>query len=258
VKGDKTVTASFDQVPFPDPEFVDNPEPRCPCVLLLDTSGSMNDERKVTTRGFITPVQKMLRESPAQEKSLRPIDELNAGLKAFRDELMRDELAVKRVEISLVTFGPVRKLTDFQTPDELRVPRLVAEGDTPMGAAIECAIEMVRDRKATYKHNGISYYRPWIFLISDGEPTDKWQRAAEMVRAGEQSKSFAFFAVGVESANFDILSRLAIRQPLHLNGLRFHEMFVWLSSSLSSVSRSSPGDEVALENPVRPDGWASL
>jgi uncharacterized protein with von Willebrand factor type A (vWA) domain len=36
----------LEQVPFPEPEFVDNPEPRCPCVLLLDTSGSMNDERQ--------------------------------------------------------------------------------------------------------------------------------------------------------------------------------------------------------------------
>ena len=26
-------------------EFVDNPEPRCPCVLLLDVSGSMTGSR---------------------------------------------------------------------------------------------------------------------------------------------------------------------------------------------------------------------
>jgi len=249
------VNETLDQIPFPDPEFVDNPEPRCPCVLLLDTSGSMKDEKKVSPA--LTPVQR-LTSDPGMSRTVRPIDELNAGLVALRDELMADELAVKRVEISLVTFGPVRKLTDFQSPDMFRPPRLDAEGDTPMGAAIEAAIEMVKERKAAYKQNGISYYRPWIFLISDGGPTDNWRRAAELVIAGEQAKAFAFFAVGVEGADFDILSRLSVRRPLRLDGLRFRDMFMWLSASLSSVSRSLPGDEVAFKNPAAPDGWASL
>jgi uncharacterized protein YegL len=215
----------------------------------------MKDPKQVSQA--LSPVQKILSDSLVT-KSIRPIDELNAGLVAFREELMADELAVKRVEISLVTFGPVRKLTDFLTPDVFRPPKLAAEGDTPMGQAIERAIEMARERKEAYRQNGVSYYRPWIFMISDGEPTDDWWRAAELVRAGEQSKAFAFFAVGVEGANFDILNRIAVRQPLKLGGLRFREMFMWLSSSLSAVSRSSPGDEIALKNPAVPDGWASI
>lgn len=215
----------------------------------------MNDVKQVSQA--LSPVEKILSE-PRAPRTIRPIDELNAGLLAFRSELMVDELAVKRVELSLVTFGPVRKITDFQTPDLFRAPKLAAEGDTPMGKAIEKAVDIVSERKAAYRQNGVSYYRPWIFLISDGEPTDDWRRSAELVRAGEQTKSFAFFAVGVEGANFDILNRIAVRQPLKLNGLRFREMFMWLSSSLSSVSRSSPGDEVALENPAKPDGWASV
>jgi uncharacterized protein YegL len=215
----------------------------------------MNDVKQVSQS--LTPVQKILRERQTTRMA-RPIDELNGGLLAFRDELMADELAVKRVEISLVTFGPVRKITDFQTADLFRPPKLAAEGDTPMGQAIEKAVEIVRDRKASYRHNGVSYYRPWIFLISDGEPTDDWRQAAELVRTGEQTKAFAFFAVGVDGANFDILNRIAVRQPLQLSGLRFREMFMWLSSSLSSVSRSSPGDDVALDNPAAPGGWASV
>jgi uncharacterized protein YegL len=250
-----SVTEPPDQIPFPDPEFVDNPEPRCPCVLLLDTSGSMNDAKQVLQP--LSPIQKILNE-PFASRAVRPIDEMNAGLLAFREELMADELAIKRVEISLVTFGPVKKITDFQTPDIFRAPKLDAKGDTPMGEAIEKAVEIVRERKAAYRQNGVSYYRPWIFLISDGEPTDDWRRAAEVVRSGEQTRAFAFFAVGVEGANFDILNRIAVRQPLKLSGLRFREMFVWLSSSLSAVSRSGPGDEVALENPTAPDGWASV
>ena len=216
------------QVPFGGEEFAVNPEPRCPCLLLLDSSHSMQGA---------------------------PIAELNRGLVAFKDELATDALAMKRVEVALVTFGPVALVSDFQTPDFYQPPQLVTTGDTPMGTAIEFGLDLLRQRKDTYKANGISYYRPWIFLITDGAPTDDWHRAAELVKQGEDSKSFSFFPVGVQGANMDILSQISTREPLKLQGLKFRELFAWLSSSLSRVSASQMGDKVQIPTPA---GWSEV
>jgi uncharacterized protein YegL len=222
----------MDQVPFGESaEFALNTEPRCPCLLLLDTSGSM--------RG-------------------KPLDELNAGIRQFKDELFADEMAQKRVEIAIVGFGPVRVLTEFQTPDVFDPPTLTATGDTPIGAAIEAGLALLDQRKQAYKNNGVSYYRPWIFLITDGGPTDYWQAAAEKVKAGEAANSFSFFSVGVEGARMDILSQITTREPLKLQALRFRDLFSWLSNSLGSVSQSKVGTAVALENPAAPGGWGSV
>lgn len=222
------MSSELDQVPFGAAEFVGNPEPRCPCLLLLDTSHSMQGA---------------------------PIDELNRGVLTFKDELFTDSLAMKRVEIAVVTFGPVTVVNDFQTPDTFHPPTLTTTGDTPMGAAIERGIEMLRQRKDTYRANGISFYRPWIFLITDGAPTDHWQNAARLVKEGESSNAFAFFAIGVRGASMEVLSQISVRDPIRLDGLKFRELFVWLSSSLKGVSRSQPGQVVALPPP---SGWAEV
>jgi uncharacterized protein YegL len=222
---------NLDQVPFAGAEFAENPEPRCPCLLLLDTSGSMQGS---------------------------PIQELNAGLTTFKDAIAADTMALKRVEVAVVSFGPVQVQSEFQTVDTFVTPVLAASGDTPMGAAIQRGLTMVEERKRTYKSNGISYYRPWIFLITDGGPTDAWKDAADQVHQGENKKSFSFFAVGVEGANFEILKQIATREPLKLKGLRFQDLFIWLSNSLGAVSRSSTGDHVSLSNPVTPEGWAAV
>jgi uncharacterized protein YegL len=218
------------QVPFGYPDLVSNPEPRCPCLLLLDTSGSMSGA---------------------------PIAELNAGLQAFRHDLQADAVAMQRVELAIITFGPVETHAEFHTTDGFEPPMLQASGGTPMGEAIMRGLDMLEARKRTYKQAGVSYFRPWVFLITDGGPTDAWHAAAQRVHAGEQSKAFAFFAVGVSGANMQTLAQICSpdRQPLSLNGLQFRQLFQWLSSSLSGIAKSRPGETVALP---APSGWASV
>ncbi|MET0498819.1 MAG: VWA domain-containing protein [Steroidobacteraceae bacterium] len=220
---------TFDQVPFNNVEFADNPEPRCACLLLLDTSGSMEGAK---------------------------IAQLNAGLATFAEQLRADSMASKRVEVAVVTFGPVKVVQNFVTADTYSPVPLRASGNTPIGEAIETAVRLVSERKQAYRANGIGYYRPWIFLISDGEPTDDTAAASLLIRKGESKKSFMFYSVGVENADIGRLAQIAVRQPLRLKGLSFGQLFVWLSDSLSSVSRSQVSDAPELTNPAAPGGWA--
>jgi len=213
---------------FEASEFAENPEPRVPCVLLLDVSGSMSGQ---------------------------PIAELNEGLGTLKDTLSADSLASKRAELAIVTFGgTVDVAQDFVTAGQFQPPHLSARGGTPMGQAIVTGLDMIATRKSTYRANGISYYRPWVFLITDGGPDDGWQAAADLVKQGEASKSFAFFTVGVEGSNFEVLAKISTRAPVKLKGLNFRDLFLWLSQSMQSVSQSSPGDKVTLP----PAGWADI
>jgi uncharacterized protein YegL len=213
------------------PEFVDNPEPRCPVVLLLDTSGSMQGE---------------------------PIRQLNSGIEAFRESISRDQAASLRVEVAVVTFGDsVRLVTDFVTIDRFKPVQLSAVGGTPMGEAISYTLELLEDRKVTYKSSGVPYYQPWVFMITDGAPTDSWQMSAQKVKQAEQARKLSFFAVAVLEADINTLKQIAPsnRPPVQLQGLNFNEMFVWLSQSLSRVSVSKPGEQMT---DLPPLGWGQV
>jgi uncharacterized protein YegL len=221
---------------FDPGDFASNPDPRAPCVLALDTSGSMSGQA---------------------------IRELNEGLRAYQQDLIADSLAARRVELAVVSFGgKVELVQDFVSPAHYVPTDLLAEGDTPMAEAVMRGVHLLEKRKEIYRANGISYYRPWIFLFTDGEPTDNaqyWNMAQETVRRGEAEGKFTFFAFGVAGANFAKLKELTgNRSPLQLKGRSFRDFFVWLSNSQQRVSQASVGANVRLLPATGDSGWAEV
>jgi uncharacterized protein YegL len=213
---------------FDDVYFASNHDPTCPCILLLDTSASMSGA---------------------------PIAALNEGLQIFHQDIRNDANACNRVEVAIVTFGNggVQTVQEFTNITQVKMPTLTAGGNTPMGAAIEHALDLLRQRKNAFHVNAAPYYRPWVFLITDGAPTDSWQGAAERVHTEEKANALTFFAVGVGEADMSTLAQITTRQPLKLQGLKFTELFLWLSASQKRVSASVPKTPVPLP---APDGWA--
>lgn len=209
-------------------EFAENPEPRCPCVLILDTSGSMQGAG---------------------------IQALNEGLKTFERELKADPIARKRVEVAIVTFGhDVEVVQDFVTADQFSAPVLSAPGRTTnMGTGIVKAIEIADGRKASYKTNGITYFQPWALLITDGEASDSLTEAGQKVQTLEAAEKLLFIAIGVKGANMAQLATVTAptRPPLPLEGLNFSQFFIWLGQSISAKSKSKQGEKIALPSP----GW---
>jgi uncharacterized protein YegL len=202
-------------------EFITNQNPRCPCMLILDTSSSMKGAR---------------------------IEALNAGLVTLRDELLNDRLASKRIELAVVEFNSsARVVQDFVTAENFEPPALTASGLTNMAGGINEALDLIQQRKSAYRSNGVPYYRPWAFLITDGAPTCDMGDVSRRVHEEDRDKRIAFFAVGVEGADFECLKNISAREPKKLDGLKFRELFVWLSGSMRRVSQSRVGEMVPLE-----------
>jgi uncharacterized protein YegL len=222
------------QPAIPDVALVDNTEQRTPLVLVLDRSGSMSGA---------------------------PIEQLNAGLKLLEQELKADAIAAKRVRLLVVQYGGFDEaeiLEDWKDAMDFVAPVLEASGTTPTGQAVDLALAKIEEEKQNFKQAGVAYTRPWLFLMSDGQPTDDWTSAAERCRQAEQNNKVAIFPIAVgEGAQADAMGQFSSKGSANvkkLNGLKFQELFLWLSASMKVVSQSRPGGQAQLP---AVDSWSN-
>ena len=208
---------------IPDVHFSDNASQRTPCVLVLDGSGSMEGD---------------------------PVNQLNAGLHTFEAQLKGNPLTALRVQVLVIVAGGASEATvvaDWCDAIDFDPPTIRADGGTPLGAAMTLALHKVEAQKAAYDAYGISSTRPWILLISDGEPNDPgWELAAERCRRAELDKRVVVFPIGTRDADLEALGRFSVNDAKQLAGLDFSELFVWLSRSMTAVSQAAPGAAVQL------------
>ena len=217
----------LNQESFGPPKFVNPGEPHLACVLLLDTSGSM-----------IGP----------------PIDSLNKALQDFVTQVSMDDMAQKRVDVAIVEFNNSANPVQPFTPISQMTPvKLNATGATAMGAGINLAIDMLKDRNRLYDSMGTKCYRPWIFMITDGEPTDELEMAKKRIVEEEGKGEYGklkFFALGVPGYKKETLIDLTRHQTrpriMELENFDFTGIFKWMSDSMVTISVSKVSEEVAL------------
>lgn len=202
------------------------------CVVLVDISGSMSRDGA--------------------------IDELNQGLQAFKQALQEDAMACGCTDVSLISFGTeVRELVPFCPAADFQPPYLSAGGLTAMNEAIITGLDSIDLRKTEYKNVGVPYWRPWIFLLTDGIPTDDELHTAALdrLRDAVDRKKITFFPMGI-GAGADIpylkqYTKDGAGAVLKASKDNFKEAFVWLSNSMSVISNSNPST-TSLELPPLP------
>lgn len=233
-------------------DLVNNPTARVPVCLCLDTSGSMG-----SGGGFLSGLC-------GGNSGSAPIDELNEGVKLFYDAIRDDETAMYSAEIAIVTFGGSEQLVeDFANIErQPNVPTFTANGGTPMGEAVNLALDCLEKRKQEYKDKGVDYFQPWLVLMTDGEPngsSSELERAVNRTVDMVNTKKLTIFPIGIgNDADMNVLAKFSPkRSPLKLRGMNFKEFFQWLSQSVSRTSQSMPGESVSLDmDGIK--GWAEL
>lgn len=209
------------------PRIAAQNEPHLACLLLLDTSGSMS--------------------GPA-------IDSLCKAINTFKQHAIQDPQTCKRVDIAIMQFDDdVNVVQEFVPITEMKDNITLSTGGcTEMGKAILAAIDKVKDRNRFYASLGTPCYQPWIFMITDGGPTDDITEAANKI-AEESNKGthgkLKFWSIGVPGYSKEALRRLSPdgKRMIELDtNTSFQGIFNWLSESISVISVSRIGDTPAL------------
>ena len=194
------------------------------CVLLVDVSGSMAGSS---------------------------IAELNEGLAAFAKALKNDAKAFGCTDVCVISFdSQVRTVVPFCSAAEFTAPVLTTGGSTAMNEGIITALDAIDQRKQEYRNIGVDYWRPWLFLMTDGAPTDSGYEADAKRRLQDAltRKKVNFFPMGVGGASIRKLQEYTLNgngMVLKATADNFKEAFIWLSSSMSVISNSSPYEKNA-------------
>lgn len=207
-----------------------------PVCLLLDVSGSMSGSK---------------------------ISNLNRAVKEMLHAFAEEEKMEAEILVSIITFGSNVKLhLPFTKASQVRWEDMTADGGTPMGTALAMAKEMIEDKETTPSRA----YRPTVILVSDGQPTDRFDKPlSDFVSNGRSSKCFCLaLAIGGD-ADETMLNRFIAKTPLLAKNTpnrvlhaedasQISELFQRFTMSVTMRNRSTNPNEVPAVDSVKLDG----
>ncbi len=194
---------------------------RLPVYLVLDISGSMTGE---------------------------PIEAVKNGVQVLISTLRQDPYALETAYLSIITFDssakqivPLTELSMFQMPD------IQASGTTALGDALSLLANKVSTEVAKTTLEVKGDWKPLVFIMTDGEPTDNWQKGLSDFQ--KQKFGMVVACAAGQGANTNVLKQITevVVQLDTADSATIKAFFKWVSASVSTGSQKveSGGNEVS-------------
>ena len=170
-----------------------------------------------------------------------PIAAVEQGLAAMLGALRKNPHALETAYISVITFATTAKqavpLTEL---NRFQVPKLVLGSGTALGAALKLLEKRiaVEVEKSSKEKEIKGDYRPLVFLLTDGEPTDQWETAADRLRKNRALQLVAI-ACGPDAnpATLRRITELVVLGEV-ANQETFAKFFNWVTMSVATASQA--------------------
>jgi uncharacterized protein YegL len=199
-----------------------NSSMKFPLILVLDVSGSMTQR---------TPYGRKTK-----------ISELNEKVKMLLEFVQADPKASQITDLAIVTFGgEVSVQAPFDNVKSISFKPLRAYSSTPMGSAVNVALDMINARKKYYLDNGVEFYRPRIFLMSDGAATDQYEQAAKRCSTMVNNREVKMYPIWIGEGEYDYILK-DFSPELEPKTIKSDQMYFEMFRSLSG-STSNPDDD---------------
>jgi uncharacterized protein YegL len=137
------------------------------------------------------------------------IEEINKALPELHAEIAADPLAVDKSRLAIIAFSDDAELLLPLTrvSDVADMPGVQESGVTNYGKAFALLEQTITQDVDSLKAQGYRVYRPCVFFISDGEPTDDWEPAYKSLQANKYRPHVIAF--GVFGADPTIIGQVA-------------------------------------------------
>jgi uncharacterized protein YegL len=201
---------------------------RLPVYLLLDTSGSMNGE---------------------------PIEAVKNGVQVMISSLRQNPQAIETAFLSVITFDsvatqviPLTDLASFQMVD------IRATGTTALGDALRLVADKINNEVAKTTTEQKGDWKPLVFIMTDGIPTDDWQRGLDEFK--KCKTAFTVACAAGSGADTNILKQITdnVVSLDTADSASIGKFFQWVTASIgvTSTKVEDSGKEVSGLNELPP------